>query len=58
MRQSSVVKALLDKEREEIVRKERAQAIIKNIEFRIGPLDEELKSRIRNRVFLKNPVSI
>lgn len=42
MRQSSVVQALLEKERIEMAKR----AIIKNIEFRIGALDEELKTRI------------
>ena len=38
MKESSVVK--------EILRKERAQVIIQNIEFRLGTLDENLKTRI------------
>jgi len=38
MRQSSVIK--------EIIRKERAQVIVQNIEFRIGTLDEDLKRHI------------
>jgi len=42
MRQSSVVKDIIKKERAE----EKAQTIIKNIEFRIGTLDEKLKNRI------------
>lgn len=52
MRQSSVVKEIIRKERAE----ERAQTIIKNIEFRIGALDEELKTRIlaiQNEVLLE-----
>ena len=42
MRQSSVVKEIIRKERAQ----ERAQTIIKNIEFRIAALDGELKNRI------------
>jgi len=53
MRQSSVVKEIIRKERAE----ERAQAIIKNIELRIGALDEHFKTRIlaiQNEAFLEH----
>ncbi|MBM3238059.1 hypothetical protein FJZ31_17345 [Candidatus Poribacteria bacterium] len=42
MRQSSVVREIIRKERAQ----ERAQVIIKNIELRIGTLDEYIKTRI------------
>ena len=57
MRQSSVVQALLEQERKEIAKRERAQAIIKNIEFRIGPLNEDLQNRIfavQNEILLEH----
>ena len=42
MRQSSVIKEIIRKEKAE----EKTQVIIKNIELRIGTLDENLKTRI------------
>ena len=43
MRESSVVKALLEKERIEIGRKEKVQAIISNIEARFSEVDDAIK---------------
>ncbi len=43
MRESSVVKALLEKERIEIARKEKVQAIISNIEVRFSEVDDAIK---------------
>jgi hypothetical protein len=46
MRQSSVVKALLDKERKEIVRKEKAEDIISVLEVRFGGVDDTIKDSL------------
>ncbi|MBM3238058.1 hypothetical protein FJZ31_17340 [Candidatus Poribacteria bacterium] len=44
MKQSSVVKALLDKERKEIVRKERAEDIISVLEARFGDVNDTIQN--------------
>ncbi len=44
MRESSVVKALLEKERIEIARKERTQDIISALEVRFGETDDNIKN--------------
>jgi len=46
MRQSSVVKALLEKERIEIARIEKTQAIISALEVRFGEVDDTIKNRL------------
>jgi len=56
MRQSSVVKEIIRKERAEERAQTIIQTIIKNIEFRLGALDEELKTRIlaiQNEILLE-----